>query len=115
MGLVLLVPLAIALEDGSTCNPFGRSETLSFTLTILVSLLVGTFLQAACRAGRHQQGTREGFAIVTLGWAALTLFGSIPFVINFLSAPGSPPGLLTAFTNAYFEVMSGQPPPGRRS
>jgi len=109
VGLVLAVPLGIALWDRHTLNPLLHAETLSFLGTILLALLGGTILQASCRRGRDQQGTREGFAIVALGWALLALLGSIPLTVHFLAARagGGGPHLLAAFTDAYFEIMSG--------
>ena len=54
-------------------------------------------------------GIREGFAIVTFGWLLATLFGSIPLLAYFLSkvAVITPATFFGAFTNAYFEIMSG--------
>lgn len=109
MGLVLTAPLGIALWDERTLNPFGHVETFSFCATILIALLAGTVLQIACRKGRDRQGTREGFAVVGLGWALLALLGAIPFMAHFLTtrSPNASSGILEAFTHAYFEVMSG--------
>lgn len=42
--------------------------------------------------------TKEGFAIVTLGWFFFSIFGSLPFLIS---------GYIPSFTNAFFETMSG--------
>ncbi|MEM7028758.1 MAG: potassium transporter TrkG [Chloroflexota bacterium] len=41
---------------------------------------------------------REGFAIVTFGWISAAFFGSLPFYIS---------GSIPAFTDAFFETMSG--------
>ncbi|TKJ42259.1 potassium transporter [candidate division LCP-89 bacterium B3_LCP] len=43
-------------------------------------------------------GIREGFAIVSLGWLVMALFGALPFMIT---------GTIPSFTNAVFEAMSG--------
>ena len=101
---VLLVPLGIALWQQRAGGVWWNAETSSFTLTILISLLLGTILQSVFRSGRYDQGIREGFAIVSLGWILLALLGSIPFLVHFLRQ-GMPP--FTAFTDAYFEIMSG--------
>jgi len=108
MAVVLVVPLGICMWDDRTLNPLSTTDGIAFTLTILVSLLGGTVLQATCRTGREQQSPREGFAIVGLGWALLGLLGSIPFVVHFARAGGpGPPNLFAIFTDAYFETMSG--------
>ena len=101
---VLLVPLGIALWQQKDSGLLWNTETSSFTLTIIISLVLGTALQIIFRSGRYDQGIREGFAIVTLGWVLLALLGSVPFTVHFLSQGFSP---LLAFTDAYFEVMSG--------
>lgn len=41
---------------------------------------------------------RDGFAIVTFGWIAFSLFGALPFLIS---------GYIPSFTDAFFETMSG--------
>lgn len=41
---------------------------------------------------------REGYLIVTLGWLALTFFGTLPYLLS---------GSLTTFPDAIFEVVSG--------
>ncbi|MFC1572016.1 TrkH family potassium uptake protein [Candidatus Eisenbacteria bacterium] len=111
-GGVLLVPMGISLWDERTLHagqPFSQPDTLAFLVAVLLCLAVGTLLQGICRTGRDEQGIREGFAIVTLGWVTLALLGSIPFIAWFLRQSGSshPMAWLGAFTNAYFEVMSG--------
>ncbi len=104
LALVLLVPTGIALWQQQGGGDMWSPEISSFTLTILVSLLLGTILQGVFRAGRFDQGIKEGFAIVTLGWVMLALLGSIPFTVHFLRMGMSP---FAAFTDAYFEIMSG--------
>ncbi|MFC1543006.1 TrkH family potassium uptake protein [Candidatus Neomarinimicrobiota bacterium] len=42
--------------------------------------------------------SRDGFAIVTLGWTAMALFATLPFLLS---------GAITSFTDAFFETMSG--------
>ena len=41
---------------------------------------------------------RDGFAIVSLTWIVLSLIGALPFVLS---------GVLTSYTDAFFETMSG--------
>ena len=41
---------------------------------------------------------REGYLIVSLGWIAMSLFGTLPFIIY---------GSIPSFTDAFFETMSG--------
>jgi len=109
---VLIFPLGIALWDERMkygMGLFERPETVSFLLTIAVALSAGVALQLHCRGARNEGATpREGFAVVTLGWVLLALAGSIPFVIWFMQdRPFTLLGGLAAFTDAYFEIMSG--------
>ena len=41
---------------------------------------------------------RDGYFIVTLGWIASSVFGTLPFIIH---------GSIPSFTDAFFETMSG--------
>lgn len=43
-------------------------------------------------------GKREGYIIVSLTWVVISLFGTLPYLFS---------GAIPAFTNAFFETMSG--------
>ena len=112
MAGIMAVPLALSAWDAVVAQRVGLSgskETLAFAGAIIVSLIAGSLLSFFTRADREDQGVKEGFAIVTLGWVSLALVGSIPFTIWFLDRSGglTAAGFLAAFTDAYFEVMSG--------
>jgi len=111
MGLLLFFPLAISLYDYRSLGfpeSLWQPESLGLVIAIVVSLVVGTVLTLVFRSGRELQGTKEGYAIVTIGWILLALVSSIPFVLHFLSVrTGAHAGFLQVFTDAYFEVMSG--------
>lgn len=112
LGVVLLIPTAIAVAESW---PLGWPGSLfdvrlsGFLLTIPISVLVGTILSGLPRRDMHGPGVREGFAIVTFGWVALSLFGCIPLFFYLMAQqPGS--GALFVFgciTDAFFEIMSG--------
>lgn len=111
MGLVLLVPLAIAIYDRtgeSSTSIFSHPEVFGFVIAIIAALSIGSACVYIFRKGKELQGVKEGFAVVAIGWVALTLISSIPMTLYFLSqsaANGS--GFLAAFTNGFFEIMSG--------
>jgi len=111
MGLVLLVPLAICLWDGGwtdISSTWSHPETSGFVLAIVMAMVFGSALALACRSGRGYQGVTEGYAIVTFGWVSLTFIASVPLCVYFMAARGEGwGGLASAFTDAYFEVMSG--------
>ncbi|UCH11694.1 MAG: TrkH family potassium uptake protein [Fidelibacterota bacterium] len=48
--------------------------------------------------GRYHLTSRDGFAIVTLGWTTMAFFGTLPFLLS---------GAIPSFTDAFFETMSG--------
>jgi trk system potassium uptake protein TrkH len=112
LAAILFVPLGISIWD-DLAAPGGRalesSESLAFAAAIVFALILGTALEWINRRARYEQGVREGFAIVTLGWVSLALVGAIPFLVWFLEQSGDfrPTAVLAAFTDAYFEVMSG--------
>ncbi len=111
-GIILLVPLGIAiydLESVSIDSILSNPETTGFILAIIVSVLFGAAVSLLYRSQKHEQGIREGYAIVALGWVILALLGSIPFSFYFLSnsTDSSLWNYLNCFTDGYFEIMSG--------
>jgi len=90
---VLLIPLGVAWGLDST------HELPAFYTTIGICLVIGMVLWGANRNRQKEIRVREAFAVVGLGWATLSFFGSFPFWL----APGGIPDLL----DAYFETMSG--------
>jgi trk system potassium uptake protein TrkH len=48
--------------------------------------------------GTYTLTSKDGFAIVTLGWSTMALFATLPFLLS---------GALSSFTDAFFETMSG--------
>jgi len=92
LGISMAAPLTVSLfyEDGST-----KSLLYSMIITSMAGLLL--FI---CTRGDEdtQLNHRDGVAIVTFGWIAAGLFGTLPFLFS-----GSIPG----FTNACFESISG--------
>ncbi|MCK4301803.1 MAG: hypothetical protein KAW91_03465, partial [candidate division Zixibacteria bacterium] len=84
MGLVLLVPLGIAIYDNRALDPgelFFIPEVFGFIEAIVLSLVMGTILAVLCRGGRDLQGIKEGYAIVTIGWFSLAFVASIPLCL----------------------------------
>lgn len=90
LGAMLLVPIILSLvyRDG---------EWLSFLLAAAVTAGTGGVLFRYFRR-REEVTLREGFAIVTFGWIAFALFGSLPYLFS---------GSLPDPVDAYFEAMAG--------
>lgn len=110
----MVVPTVIGYAEIWPAGPvtaLGDTRVSGFFLAIGLSLAVGTMMTRAQRTheGFAANAVREGFAIVAFGWVLLTLFGSIPLFVYFLSdRPADGVGsVLLSFTDAFFEVMSG--------
>jgi trk system potassium uptake protein TrkH len=86
----LLLPLVVALVDGTPVVPF--------VVPMLGSVVVGLGLEQLTE--RDDLRAREAFLMVSLTWLSVALVGSVPFVLA-----GN--GTLAQPTNALFESMSG--------
>jgi len=108
----LIIPALIAFFEIPSKNfpdIIFDPKIFGFIISIAASFIIGGILKRAGTRELSGAGIREGFAIVTFGWFLLTLFGAIPLAIYFISqaeiATISTVGC--AFTDAYFEIMSG--------
>lgn len=111
LGLVLMVPLALAIYDSRRLS-FGeivaQAEVSGFLISVLSAIILGTILVVLFRDSRHLQGVREGYAIVAVGWVSMAFFSAIPLFAYLSAQNGNDPnGWLRCFTDAYFELMSG--------
>ena len=83
-----------------------ESDMSAFVYATIITLCVGLILRFTMKPTEPELGLREGFAIVTLGWVVVALFGSFPFLFaNVFAADGRAP--LEEFSFCYFESMSG--------
>ncbi len=91
MGLILLLPVSVALLYGeSTAPAFMTASAIAFGVGLVLSLVV--------RRARELR-TRDGFVITALFYFALGLFGALPFYLE--------PSVQVSFTDAIFESVSG--------
>lgn len=90
VGLAMLLPLAVALF-------YREVDGLSFLVSMGLTISVGKIMQKFSYS-QQEIRHREGFAIVTLGWILISLFGAIPFMLS---------GVFDNFVNAFFESVSG--------
>ncbi len=91
LGVALLAPVVVAVI-------YGESVWSSFLITAVLSMVVGVGLWKGLRRESEDLRVREGFAIVALAWLVLSLLGALPFVLS---------GVLSSYTDAFFETMSG--------
>jgi trk system potassium uptake protein TrkH len=76
---------------------YHEGEVVPLVLSAVITSGIGFFMWKFSNAGQGIQ-IREGFAIVSLGWLAMALFGSLPFLLT---------RTIPSPTNAIFEAMSG--------
>lgn len=92
LGVALLLPMLIGLY-------YREASWWSFGVTALGALGGGALLWRLPKDDEEPElRIRDGFAIVALAWVVLSLLGAIPFVLS---------GVLEAYTDAFFETISG--------
>ena len=101
----MLLPLGIAtyfyFKQGAA-----ESDLSAFVYATIITLCVGLILRFTVKPAEPELGLREGFAIVTLGWVVVALFGSFPYLFaDVFAADGR--SSLDEFSFCYFESMSG--------
>ncbi len=77
---------------------YGDGLLLEFVAAAMISLGVGAALWAATRRRKRELRSRDGFLLVSLGWALMSAIAAVPLLLAL-------PGL--SFTDAFFETMSG--------
>ncbi len=110
IGLLLFVPLSIAFYDlpqAMLSSFLSVPEITGFLVAIIVALSTGTAASIIFKSGRNLQGIKEGYAIVTFGWISLSFVCSIPFTFYLASLGGDYSSIMLAFSDGFFEVMSG--------
>lgn len=90
VGVAMLAPLGVSLAHGGP-------DVLAFAISCAVTVAAGALLILATR-GSFDLGIRDAFAVVAFGWVAMTLFGSLPFLLS---------GATPVFVDAVFETTSG--------
>ena len=90
LAVVLLAPMGVGLY-------YAEASWWGFGATAMLSGACGAVLWWLNPA-RSEFGVRDGFVIVATAWFLLSLFGALPFVFT---------GVLDAYTDAFFETMSG--------
>ncbi len=87
----------------ATCIPFslyyGESSWRPILTSSLLCLFTGLILWFTFKVSEDSElKKRDGYLIVTFGWLAMSLTGSLPFVFS---------GTIPHFTDAFFETISG--------
>ena len=92
LGLSMIAPLGVSIY-------YQDESIVSLLWSMIIIAGAGAMLyRFTRRVGEIHLNHRDGVAIVTFGWIAAGLAGSIPFIIS---------GAIPDFTDAYFESISG--------
>ena len=91
-GVLMLAPLAVSFIYKESFI-----HILAFLIPIIAVTVIGFLLQIP-KPERDNLYQKEGFALTTMVWIVMTLFGAVPFVIN---------GDIPSYIDACFEIMSG--------
>jgi len=75
-----------------------ESDMVPFLVSIALTVIFGFVLSKIDTRGKNSIKTREGLAIVTLGWLFASFFGALPFYLS---------GSVPTFVDAFFETVSG--------
>lgn len=112
LAAILIVPAFIAFYE-LPASPLIQKcispDFLGFVIAIVSSFASGKLLKALGTNTLIGTGIKEGFAIVTFGWLLSSFFGAIPLFTYFLSVSQQIDisSIALAFTDSYFEIMSG--------
>ena len=88
-GALLLLPMLIGL--------YYKENVVPFLITIAVTVISG-FVMTRFKPHDKTKVSMDGFAIVSLGWIFISLFGALPFFIS---------KEIPNYLDAVFEVVSG--------
>jgi trk system potassium uptake protein TrkH len=86
----LLPPIGISLW-------YADGEAAHFSMTFAIAVAMGFVLWWPFRRDSHTIRSRDGFLIVALMWTAMSLLGTVPFMLS----------LDMSFPDAFFESVSG--------
>ena len=91
-GILMALPLGFSIyhSDGAT-NAFLFSSGLTLAIGFCLRYFLRRFKEAEIKR-------REGFMIVTFSWVAMTIFGTLPYILS---------NSIPDISNAFFETMSG--------
>ncbi|MCB0480657.1 MAG: TrkH family potassium uptake protein [Flavobacteriales bacterium] len=90
-GLFMLLCIPVGLY-------YGDKSIISFVYSSVTCFVIAIVLMFFSRDHNKNLKKRDGYLIVSAGWAILALTGSLPFIIS---------GSIPNYTDAFFETISG--------
>lgn len=97
LGFLLMVEAACILPSLLVSVIYKQNDIMAFIITIAMLLIIG-FLMSKTSIVNKGFYTRDGFALVSLGWILVSVFGALPFFIS---------GAIPSYIDAFFETVSG--------
>jgi len=95
---ILLICEAVAILIALSVSAFyGEPETISFLYTFLIIIVIGAPL-STIKSRNENFFPKDGFAVVGIGWLAISVLGSLPFYIS---------GSIPSLPDSLFESISG--------
>ena len=90
-GGLMLLPLICGLI-------YGEQSTIWFAITAVITAFVGLCMSLISKPKDKTFFAKEGFAIVSLAWISISVFGALPFFLS---------GQIPNYIDALFETISG--------
>lgn len=95
---ILLICEAVAMAFALAVSMYYREgESRAFLYSLLIIIIIGVPL-SFIKKGTNSFFLRDGFAIVGIGWVAVSVLGSLPFYFS---------GTIPGFVDSLFETVSG--------
>ncbi len=89
LGGAMLLPIPFSLY-------YGEGDYKALLISAGIAIFIG--LISLINRSKEELRSKEGFAVVALGWVIFSVFGALPFVIS---------GAIPSYADAFFETMSG--------
>lgn len=98
LGSLLMLLASIMVGCAAVALFFGGDDFFAFLASALITVLVGLWLLYFGKGGEKKYSRRDSYLTITLSWILFALVGTLPLLLS---------GLITNFTDAFFESMSG--------
>jgi trk system potassium uptake protein TrkH len=99
LGLLLMIYSTSMLVPAVVAMLYDDGNALRFLIAFLVTLVSGLLCWLPVQNQRQELRVRDGFVVVVLFWAVLSLFGALPYTLDY--------GFRMSIVDAVFESVSG--------
>ena len=98
IGMLLFIEALFLSASVGVALYYDEPVVESLLASMAVMVASGGVLTYICRGNERNISRKDGYIVVTLCWVVYSLFGSLPYMLS---------GCISAFTDAFFETMSG--------